>query len=588
MYLPSLSVVGAITESVFSVIIVLYAVAYGIWLRKKNARYAHLSSLMLLLSVLLFTSSLLIYYTHGMLNVYSILIPLVIIGSFFILLLPLFFILAVLSHVRSRKVVLILSSIVIVAVIAYFIFMSSSLLDDEEVIASYAISNLLSGHNPYAYSASSILYNMAVSNKIGGLTISSNNSIVGTMDYPALYFLIQVPFYILFHPSYTSVAGYFTGAQVSVFLLALLLVYALGLKRRESIKPDFLSYVVLSWFIVTSPSSILYLAAAIILLLYTKYGERYSWLIFGLLASLQEQTWIFVLIFIAIIFNSKGFKKGLVVLTGTIAVFAAINSYFIIQNPYAFANAFTKPIGLLPGSGSPIGYLAVNYLHASLKVLPYLFILSIVLTVLVALYLNDKKFAILFSIIPFMFLGHGLIVYYLLPVLLFTMVADAKIGAQPAGKVSTALRSSPHLRYAYAASILIILAGMAVIVARSGASYNSTFGIYVHNITISKSNQTTLLINASISNVAPTDTSAYLLVGSGEILSFGFLNDTIIQGVHYCGFKCGANANLLHLAGNGTYSLSAKIPSNINAPTYITIVLYNSTYYYRSYSVTYR
>ena len=74
-------------------------------------------------------------------------------------------------------------------------------LDDEEFLSVNAISALFSGSNPYVMNiGSKELYDsMYVSNSITGYTLTTNNTIVGVMDYPPMFFLSMVPFYIVTH-----------------------------------------------------------------------------------------------------------------------------------------------------------------------------------------------------------------------------------------------------------------------------------------------------------------------------------------------------------------------------------------------------
>src|SRR5208283_3732191 len=141
--------------------------------------------------------------------------------------------------------------------------------------------------------------------------------------------------------------------------------------------------------------------------------KRYSWLILGLMVSLQEQLWVIALLFIAYSFNNNGARKGLKDLLGVAAVFLLINGYFMFTAPSSYVQDFIGPLAaVLPNQDSPIGYLLASVYQVPLYAYTYLFLISIALSLLVSLYLNDRKLILPLSVIPFLFLGHASTLYY--------------------------------------------------------------------------------------------------------------------------------------------------------------------------------
>ncbi len=587
--LPAFPYYGTLLISSFILVIIAYSILYGIYLSKPSALLGRSVSLLFVLSIILFLLSTTLYLFLGQTSV-SGLHNLLNITAYFMMLLLLFFIIEIYFYSgRKFKPSVI---IVIVLLVAIYFSVIYYYADDETVLSYYGLTSFLNGSNPYSQSFSSLLYNLHMSNGLTA-TISTNNSIMGGIQYPALFFLSELPFYPLAGATYLGLAGAFLRVQAITFFLLFLLAYVLVAKGGTRRGPAFLLYLSLALMFNSLSAIMVFLMVALILMQYTEIGSRYSWLFLGLAASIQEQLWVLVVLFIAYSFNNYGIKRGLMELAGVIAVFLAINGYFIALGLGNFINnIFGTTTSIIPNSMSPLGYLILANLHVLLHDLSYVFGISIILAVLISIYVNDKKLIALFSIIPFLFLGHGIPLYYLLPIVVFTIVTSIDYKEKSTNLLKKALRKSPAAKSAYFGAIGLSVLSIIIIILVSNNAYSINYGLSSSNVTISRLNSTTLVYASHINYKRGTSMSLYLLiqenVPGNEGGFFGLYNQSLIKGSLNCSFPCSINVNRINLTGSGSYNLTAYIPANIATPAYLSAVLYNKDFYYVSQPVAYR
>ncbi len=589
--LPEYSAAGSCLVIVFAALLIIYTIAYGLGLHKPGRKTRAATAASFYTSILLFIVATALYISLGQASIVNF-FQLQYVVSYLVMFLLLFFILQLYFYTKDRRIKLSVIAIVVILVAIYFTphFINYQT-DDEVVIGYYAVKNLFNGVNPYTVSISNVLYNLHSS--IGtSLTITTNGSIIGVLDYPALYFLVQVPFYLLLNPLPQDLTGSFIHAEGFVFVLLFLLAYMLIAADRTSTGSKYLVYIALGLFTLYLSSMITFLMLALVLILYSGIGKRHSWLFLGLALSLQEQLWIIVLLFIAYTFNTYGAKRGLRELAGALAVFMIINSYFIISSPSGYLNNFLEITSAIQPSGlSPIGYIIATSFNVPLHAFTYIFLGSILLALVISLYVNDRKLILLFSVIPFLFLGHALQIYYLLPIVAFVLVADVKVKESAGNWLRTMIAGSQAARCAYASLLLVSLLLILAVSVYAHNSYSSGFGMSADNISITRSNSTTLTYHAYLSYNYRNATPMYLLIeidanSTGKY--FGVFNYSIIKGSQICGFPCSVNPNRIILPSTGSYSLTATIPANIHTPAYISAVLSNNEYYFRTQPLLYR
>jgi uncharacterized membrane protein len=569
---------------------ILYTIAYGMHLRRSSLSLSRFATASLCLSALLFFASSLFYLSLGS-TAKNIIFLLVFIAAYGVMFLLTFFVAQLYFLSKNRKAhAIVIAAVVIIAAMFFASSIVKLNVDDEMLISYYGIQHLLNGINPYSQSISGIMY--AYRQAYGAtITISTNGSIIGTMGYPALYFIVQVPFYLISNTSLQYIPSGFLHYQDFVFFLLLLLSYLLVNGRKQNSGPDFLAIVALALTSLWLSSTIVYLMLALVVLMYSDVAKKYSWLILGLMVSLQEELWIMALLLIAYSFNSYGARRGLKDLSGTLAVFLVINGYFMLTAPSGYAHSFAGPLsGVLPNENSPVGFLLMSDYQVPLYALSYLFLISIALTLLISLYLNERKLIPLLSMIPFLFLGHALALYYAIQVTAFVMVINADAIAHAKDRLAVVLARSRAAVYAFSAAIILCVSLMFVIAYASHAAYNSGFGLYAHNQSVEKTNATTLTYSAQLSYNPKNATQLYLILfvySNGTTAYHGLFNQSIMKGTPDCGFPCAVDVNRITLPDTGHYNLTATLPSNTTTPAYIFAILSNNDYYYRTQPIGY-
>ncbi len=579
--------------SVFVFVHVVYFRGAG----AKAAARARLAQHLLLLSSL--ASFLLMFVfagTHFWGTVNTTLSFATVIGSLFVLFLPLFmFVFLGASILRTGKGSAGDASVLfLVAFLILVLYFSSGLLlkyytvNDEEFLQLHAVTLTLEGGNPYAVSFSNLLFTNA---STIGVSLTSNNTIVGRMDYPALYFLSFVPFYLISSPTLYDMGHVDTTVESTVFLFILLAALAFSLKREELLKPRLvlLVFVLLAVFITVSITT--YLMLALLVLAYTRIGNKYVWVLLGLCASIQEELWMPVILLLIYSLNNYGIRKGLYDIAGTLAVFLMINAYFIAAGPAAYFGAVLTPLNgfYLPSGIGAVGSALMSYYPVLMQTYTQLFDIATVALLLLFAYVNRKELVGLFSLIPLVFMVHVLPSYYVMFIFLifFSLFAEGAAGKRK-GTLSGALKRH---RLAFALAMLVIVLAAAYAVYASNASYSSNFDVRLVNQTLVV-NQTseTSYYSATLlcHNIANTTVYAYALVyyGKGTYL-LGFINKSIVTSpteAPSCGsYECKVNVNKIALHGDsGSYNLTATLPwANGTMPADgVVMGVYNNEYVY--------
>jgi len=469
---------------------------------------------------------------------------------------------------RHARVISVAFFIIAAALLFYYNFaiIISWHIDDEMFIQLLSAKEILNLHNPYESNYSNLLFEN-MSNF--GITATTENKIIGVLDYPALFSLVDIPFIIL-----PLKIGLILKLQVFVFLYLLFLTIGYLAKEEETIKPSFLilTGILVSLFVLSS--SIQALMLLLILLAYSKSSTRYGWLFLGLAASIQEMLWLPVLLLILYTFSSFGFKKGVKELSLTLLVFLIINGPFILLNPYKFLHNVILPATsyIIPDSYGLAGYLIEVFyptgLHAY-SLVPSVFILF---SALLMLYLNDKRLVFIISIIPFLFLTHGIVTYYLffIGAFLISLGLEYKVGRN---KISSYKKP---IRYA----LVIIVIAIAIYVFFAHNAYESNFYIKTLNQSYAIANNT-LWYNLTLSYKANIPTLTTLLSIYNSSISLYGINVSIIQGSNETPNAEMIDTNFIHLNKKGIVNIKYKIvlPQGIGI-FYADPVIFNGSYVY--------
>ncbi len=580
--------IGAAVMAVYSMVIIAYMMVYGLQKNAQNNESRSLSYLFLLSAVLFIiaTCLLIVNGAAGLSQLSYAQYTFI----HFLLFIPIFFMLQLYLYIKNKKVKIALMALIVLIIAIYFTYLIF-VADDETVIAFYAIKSFLGGINPYSVSIANILYNYHQSTNVG-LTINSNSGIMDMLGYPALYFLVQLPFFLIFNPSMQALTGSFMKSQGAIFFLVFIFSYLLIARNKKEMKSNFPAYFLLGMLILSLSSLVIFLMMAVILLMYSRFGDKYSWLILGIALSLQEQLWVIVILFIVYSFNSYGFKKGIADAIGSLSVFLLINGYFISADPAIYVhNLLTVASNILPNSLAPIGYFLVSVYPVPFHTFVYLFLLSLALTIAILLYTNKKKLVPLLSIIPFLFLNHGLAIYYLLPFAAFAFISESGIKDDSKNSMRSALNKNKDYAFAFfgiiAAAVVLIIA----VIYAGHLAYTNNLGISIQNQSITQTSPGNYIYSSRLSSVPDSNAVMSLLIeviSNGSDMYYGLFNSSIIKGSLNCSFPCSVNVNKIALPPSGSYNLSASISGNIIKQAYFSAVLYNKDYYYRSQPIKYR
>jgi len=469
---------------------------------------------------------------------------------------------------RQARLISTLFFLVAAALLFYynFVLIISWHMDDEMFIQLLSSKQILNLQNPYESNYSSLLFEN-LSNF--GITATTENKFIGVLDYPALFPIVGIPFIILPIKIQTMLK-----LQVFLFLYLLFLTISHLAKKEETTKPSFLilTGILVSLFVLSS--SIQALMLLLILIAYSKSSTRYGWLFLGLAASIQEMLWLPVILLILYTFSSFGFKKGIKELSLTLLTFLIINGPFILLSPYKFLHNVILPATsyIIPDSYGLAGYLITAFYPTGLSAYSLVPSASIIFSILLMLYINDKRLVFIISIIPFLFLAHGLATYYLFFIGAFLISLGLEYKA---GRDRISRYKRPIL---YALVIIVISTAAYVFFAHS--AYERSFYIKTLNQSYAIVNNT-LLYNLTLSYKAniPTLTTLFSIY-NGSIVLYG-IDGSIIQGANETPNEEMIDTNFIHLNKKGIVNIEYKIalPQGIGT-FYADPAIFNGSYVY--------
>lgn len=515
---------------------------------------------------------------------------------FFLALLPVFFLafigmyLAKREWGRKRIPDLLLFAIIFVVLMIYFFFVLKEVFhaDDEELLKLTGINMLLNGTNPYSASIEPLLYQHI--NTIGA-TITTNNAIIGVMDYPALFFLLFLPFYFFAAPVTQSLNSVYLPLQTVVFLFIFLLVFAYSLKKKDLKVPSLLLLAISIFAITNISSTTTYLMLSLMMLAYAKIDSRYAWVFLGLCVSVQEELWPAALLLLAYSFNNQGIRRGAYNALGALLLFLLINSYFIAINPLAFVRALFLPLNqyIMPLNPSQFSFFLLKLYPMLMPTYAQLFEIGIAFLLLLFLYWNRKELLFLFSLIPFLLLPHILVSYYAFFLFLFIFSFMLEEKKKEKGVIEKQLRNRKLL---FAFLLLALLASAFALAYTSHAAYERNFNISFENESVrifNASNLTRVSGVISYTNLSNNTVYLFTFTLSGLSSSFtGLINTSIIENPQRCNasdYGCFVNLNKIVLPRDQNrypINLSIQWPNNTKTVSYVSVAIYNSQYFYVS------
>ncbi len=514
-------------------------------------------------------------------------------GLYTLLLIPLYFIFALGAYawlVAKKKAVAlgIFAAGMAITLLFFFYIVVYFQFGDEVLLGFDAVGQLLHGMNPYTTSISSQLYSNFTTI---GATATTSNNFVGTMDYPALYFLSFVPFYFLSSPTLHNLGHIDMNVQTSIFLALLLLAVILVTERKRILEFRFEVILFLALALGTVASVTTFLMLALIIIAYAKIKSKYAFIPLGLALSIQQQIWLPVALLLLYSFNNYGWRQGLRDTAGALAIFLLIDSYFIAINPSAFAVGIFAPVGnIIPFNITPIASIFTFFYPVTLALSGKLVIAASAIAALLMLYWNKKELIPILSLIPLLFLFHTLTGYYTfyLFFMVFAMVLGKK--AHEKGRITAFLHKQTSPTYM---ALAILIAATVLLTYLSHLDYVGNFNLSLENQSLSFSGNSTIYdANIVYHNLGNSTVFLYLQGYSDngiQYLLYGIINSSIIGKSAQCSsVSCLVNVNRIELPQNATqYHLHAVINgSNASSLSpYMHAILYNGKYVYLAYPV---
>ena len=561
----------------------------------------YILSIALLLLLMLVQIRLLYSFGHSYPATYSILLSYTVNFVLFLLSITLLAlsakILASKKFKNQRSLSAIFILIAISTVLAFYASGAVSyILNDETYIGIEAFKMLLSGVNPYTQSFSAGLYAAFLNHTITGPTLTSSNGIINSLGYPFLYVLALAPFYEA-HGAMHFTADRLLPLEIGIFLALLLLVLFLSLDFKQ--KPPIYIYsiiLILPLFMlnIISPTSILLLVFLVLSL--WKSGSKYVGVPIGIAASIQQLSWVPILLIAVYIFNNHGAKRGMLVLATAVLVFALINGYFLLLNPGAFIRNIFTPLSsaIIPSSSGPLGFYAL-LIGIPESVVSKLYPIAIAFSVLGILAFNNKKIIGTLSIIPFVFMNHSLALYYVLFVSLTIISLALKDSPNKAykntmpypysGRFKSYLYSKGLNANATLAALLILMAlASAFYVVLSASAVSPPLVLGKASMHVNNSTYYTISVKAGPHNLDKVfHVFLYGIARNSSAVSiFGAYGEKIlyVNGVpslqqNYTASPLDINRNILMLRNTSEVNLSIYAGNSIAARC----IFYNSTYF---------
>ncbi len=589
----------SIFSFVFAILFLTFATLYAIkkpkdasW--KKLDNYSKFLHALFIVSLLSYALSFIASGRVGFVLAAGFVVTFEVFSLFLLLLMPIFFLTFVGFYLFKKGgksdpwPKFVIFAVVFMLLMLYFFVLLTTIFraDDEELLKLTSVNMLFNGTDPYSTSISSLLYSHLTTI---GATITTNNTVFGLMDYPALFFLLFIPFYFFAPPTIPSLNSVYLPLQTVVFLFILLITIAYSFAKRDLPRPKLALFAFSIFAIVNISSITTYVMLVFLILAYTKIDSKYAWFFLGLCVSIQEELWLPVLFLIAYSANNQGLRRGLFNTLGTVGVFLIINSYFIAINPAAYFSAVFAPLNqfIMPLNPSPFSFMFLKFYPMLLPTYTQLFEVFTLFLLFLFLYWNRKELIPLFSLIPFLLLYHILVSYYAFFLFLFVIGLLLRERKIKIGVIEKQLRSRKLL---FASAVILVILAMAILIYNSYAAYHRNFAISfvgqstvmnaTNNVTVAKGS----IVYHNLSNYT-IYLFAYALAGPSSRFA-GLINQSLIGTKANCStYQCYLNVNKIVLPRNQTsypVSLAVPWPNSTRGVTLVTVAIYNSQYYYVS------
>lgn len=454
-------------------------------------------------------------------------------------------------------------------------------LDDGGFMILGSANALVNGRNPYTINFSAQLY-ANLSKTVEGLTPTTKDTITGVMTYPALSFLIYVPAIIISRiVSSGNYSGFYSLFVIFAFILIFTASYVLKDDHIKSPPIAVILFLIITFSLFTTIND--FLIISIMIFAVYKIESKYLWILLGLLASLQQITWIFVGLILIYKLRNSGLKVTLYNLLGMALVFFLINGYFIALSPASFVkNIFFTVSGFwLPLPQSTFGFAILKLYPVLLNVVNLLFLSGIILSFTIFAILGSKKLIFLFALLPLMLLFHVPQVYYIFfisPLIISLYMKDDTKKSTKESKIPEIVK-----RLAIVLIFIVILVDVALIFSSHATYEQYNTHVYNPSIVASKGYQ---LYDATLS-------SPNAKLGQVSVIEFTLYPNNTAVFQQFDGifnkilYKPSSNVtyaidpNRIYLTDNSMVNFSVVMIANTTIVPYESeCILYNGNFYY--------
>ncbi len=416
------------------------------------------------------------------------------------------------NHVSPILYYLIIGIVTMVWTVAFW-YGSPGIPTDEFALDYYSAHLFLSGINPYVSMNTAGVFSF-LSSPVQGfpynlITPYTTGGYVAELTYPALSMLAYVPANLLkIYPSFTLLPFfvvvplflYFAYTHSSLKSLALIPVFLI-LLNPSFLNQASLGYPDILWVIFTFLS------------VYFHRKPGLSGLMMGAAAAVKQVPWVLIPFLLIFVFKESGGKASLKWISALLAVFLAINSFFILQSPMGFLRSVTAPelqqlvgIGFGPSQFAFLDVLPLSRAFFSLMVVA-VFVSSVIAYVA---YYRNLRFAFLaFPILIFLFnyrLLLNYVIYWPMIAFLIPVIMERSEPSRSAKENVARGKKMSNFRKAVIPAVVVVLMLAPVLYEISGSSPVNRIDVSSPQITgVQGANVTgmSLLISANSSIYPP-------------------------------------------------------------------------------------
>lgn len=511
-------------------------------------------------------------------------------GYFFIALVPFMLVsLGVFCYRRrvfrgaSWHMMLVFVAIAVVLLLFLMVGMAPGAPDDEEFIAMGSLHAMLSGQNPYAMSFITVgnVQELIANGSVTGTTPTSVNSLVGVLNYPALYPVAFMPAYLVEEYGGPALSPYYKTLTAGIYLLALMLALAFASDVRHLSRPNFIALAFIAFLLYLDASVVWLLMLTVMVIAYALMDSRYLFIALGIAASLQELLWIPVLLFLVYDFNNNGMRSGVMTLFGTLMVFLLVNGCFIAMSPTSFISNVILPVqgSILPFNSGIFAYPSVAMYQMPIRYYSVLFYCALAASGVLMAYWNDRRLLGLLSLLPFLFLYRSIPAYYTFFIGLFVLSLFISARRKKARRTLFGRISMGHARLATTIALAGIVAFSMVYLYVGHSAYVRAFDVRVVGATLAQGNAGATYSATLLYNVSGSREVYFVGFASGDVADmYGLFNSTILRSAIG---SCGAyelNRNAMSLSGRGEARFSLTV--NGTGVTEAACAIYDAGDYY--------